>query len=217
MKTLVISDLHLTHHFDQKKFQFLKELLSDVDRVVLNGDFWDAYISTFEQFVTSEWTQLFPILKSKETYYIFGNHDKEIASDSRRELFSNYSGKSVTLPAGNKKHYFTHGDGIAQATDSLFPFLTKIKPIVDAYSIFKHVGVKTLGRYFYLREVFDNAKMKKWRKHNLPSDTILFCGHTHLSEANITEGFYNSGFIEHGHADYILIENDLATLHFQNY
>jgi predicted phosphodiesterase len=217
MRTLVISDLHLTHHFDQRKFQLLKELLSNVDRVVLNGDFWDSYISTFEQFITSEWTQLFSILKSKETYYIFGNHDKEAASDSRRELFSNYSGKSFTLPASDKKHYFTHGDSITHATDSIFPFLTKIKAIVDAYSVFKLVGVKTLGRYFYLREVFDNAKMKKWRKDNLASDTVLFCGHTHLSEANVAEGFYNSGFIEHGHADYILIENDLATLYFQNY
>lgn len=217
MKTLVISDTHLTHKFDAPKFNFLSSILADVDRVVLNGDFWDGYISTFDQFINSEWQKLFEILATKETHYLYGNHDKEIYSDERRSQFSKTSSLVLELTAGEKVFYFTHGDSITHATDSLFPFLTKIKVVVDAYSIFKEVGVRTMGRYFYLREVFDNARMKKWRKMNLPENTLLFTGHTHLSEANMNAGFYNTGFIEHGHADFITIENDIATLHFQKY
>ena len=43
MKTLIISDTHLYHVFDKRKFFLLKKLFSSVDQVILNGDFWDGY------------------------------------------------------------------------------------------------------------------------------------------------------------------------------
>ena len=39
MKILVISDLHLTTRFDQKKCEFLEKLISRADKVIINGDF----------------------------------------------------------------------------------------------------------------------------------------------------------------------------------
>ncbi len=42
MRILVISDTHLTHKFDQRKFEYLLSIISQADKVIINGDFWDS-------------------------------------------------------------------------------------------------------------------------------------------------------------------------------
>ncbi|MBI3955332.1 metallophosphoesterase, partial [Candidatus Gottesmanbacteria bacterium] len=76
MHTIIISDLHLTRRFEKRKFNFLKKIIERSDQVVINGDLWDYYFSSFSQFVRSPWRQLFPLLKEKKTVYLYGNHDR---------------------------------------------------------------------------------------------------------------------------------------------
>jgi predicted MPP superfamily phosphohydrolase len=88
MQTLIFSDTHLTKGFNRKKYEFLREIIEPVDRVIINGDFWDGYLTSFDKFVNSEWQKLFPLLKEKQTIYLYGNHDKTKWCDSRVNLFS---------------------------------------------------------------------------------------------------------------------------------
>ncbi len=87
MKTIVLSDTHLYEEFDEKKFNFLKRIISKVDRVIINGDFWDSYICSFSDFINSPWKKLFPLLKTKKTVYIYGNHDKKSLTDKKNITF----------------------------------------------------------------------------------------------------------------------------------
>src|SRR3990167_5228492 len=87
MKVLVFSDSHLDHNFEPKKLSYLKKLVRSVDQVIINGDFWEGYSITFDQFLSSKWNELFPLLKAKKAVYIFGNHDKKVLADKRMRLF----------------------------------------------------------------------------------------------------------------------------------
>lgn len=68
MRVLVFSDTHLTKAFDDKKCEFLKKIISDSDQVIINGDFWDGYIISFDEFLKPEWACLFPPLKAKKNF-----------------------------------------------------------------------------------------------------------------------------------------------------
>ncbi|KKP50689.1 MAG: hypothetical protein UR42_C0024G0015, partial [Candidatus Roizmanbacteria bacterium GW2011_GWA2_33_33] len=50
MNILVFSDTHLYLPFDGKKFNFLKKIISDSDQVIINGDFFDDYMISFDEF-----------------------------------------------------------------------------------------------------------------------------------------------------------------------
>jgi len=62
MNILVFSDTHLYLPFDQKKFNFLKKIISESGQVIINGDFFDGYMNKFDEFCKSSWNKLFPLL-----------------------------------------------------------------------------------------------------------------------------------------------------------
>jgi len=88
-KILIFSDTHISRRFSQKKFELLENIISDVDQVIINGDLWDDTKTTFDDFVNSPWSKLFPLLKNKNAIYIHGNHDMQHKSDNRVKLFCN--------------------------------------------------------------------------------------------------------------------------------
>jgi hypothetical protein len=59
MQTLIFSDTLLHQKFDQKKYNFLLKIIKAADQVIINGDFWDSDLSSFDKFVKSRWKQLF--------------------------------------------------------------------------------------------------------------------------------------------------------------
>ena len=119
---LVFSDTHLYLPFDQKKFNFLKKIISESDRVIINGDFFDGYMIKFSKFIDSPWNQLFPLLKNKKTVYIFGNHDKKEFSDKRLSLFSDSQVSNYQLPTTHYNLIFTHGDDTRPTPDTVLNF-----------------------------------------------------------------------------------------------
>lgn len=68
-RVLVISDLHLSHRVQKRKLAFLKKLVSEYDQVIINGDFWDNWFTTFDKFINSKWQELFPLLKENNCIY----------------------------------------------------------------------------------------------------------------------------------------------------
>ena len=207
MKTIIFSDTHLTKKFDERLYKFLKSIISSADRVIINGDFWDYYFTTFNIFINSKWNQLFPLLEARNTTYIYGNHDKATWCHNMASCFSKKQCRKIKLKAGKKKIIITHGDifspGIEEYIES--PLIQEF--VNEKLTSFEELGKKFMGEFYRLGAI-SNIRMKKFCKISLESDEILVCGHSHVPEFNISEKFINIGANLHGFGNFLLIEND---------
>lgn len=206
MKYLIFSDSHL-HSFDEKKYLLLKEAIEQSDRVIINGDFWDGYLTSFETFINSQWQLLFPFLKSRQTVYIYGNHDKKRQSDERVQLFSTEQTQRYKLPVNSHTLVLEHGDRLAPMWD--VTYLTGTGPYWQTRLTEKlqHAVVGLLrDRVLHAASGPLNRKIKKKLKEELAKDEIYVCGHTHLAEFSLHEQFINTGFIKYGFAQYLMID-----------
>ena len=217
MTTIIISDTHLTARFNHKKYRYLQKIFSQADRVILNGDFWDGYATSFEKFVNSPWKNLFPILKRKKTIYIYGNHDTEKMSDQRRSLFSDRQLERLEIVFGNKKLILEHGNKISPAFNDRIPKFLVLKIFVHIWQLFNFLAFKILGKNYYYFNKRRNIKMKKWMHDNLSKNSYLFCGHSHVAEMNLALRYANTGFIRYGYGHYIKIQNKKISLVSERY
>ena len=219
MKTLIFSDSHLTEVFEQEKYVFLKNIISGVDRVIINGDFWDGYTTTFSEFITSPWSKLFPLLKKKETVYLFGNHDRREFNDHRVSLFSVKQENSFKYKIKDKEIILEHGHRLFPSPDLLLRYnvsvpmmrsISRKKDRVEKYLI-KKTGISL---HSYLGHL-PNGRIKKKIKHELLPNQIFVCGHTHLPEYDLNNNFINTGFIQHGVGHYVIADEKNLTLYQQ--
>lgn len=81
MRTLIFSDTHLGKKFSKRECNYLIDLFSKFDQIMINGDFWDEKKISFDAFMTSPSGLLFPTLKAKKAIYIHGNHDPADKTD----------------------------------------------------------------------------------------------------------------------------------------
>ncbi|MBI4226199.1 metallophosphoesterase family protein, partial [Candidatus Roizmanbacteria bacterium] len=134
MKILIFSDSHLTENFEEKKFNFLKKIIQQSDSVIINGDFWDGYRTTFDRFISSDWNKLFPLLKSKKTVYIHGNHDRETYIDQNASLFSDLQTHTYRLQLNGKVFIIEHGHRFYPLFDEILPrILNKVSTIIVGF------------------------------------------------------------------------------------
>jgi predicted phosphodiesterase len=218
MKTLVFSDTHLTHTFDPRLLKFLEKIISPVDAVIINGDFWDSYLTNFDRFTASKWNDtLFPLLKSKNTIYLYGNHDDISRSDSRVSLFSNEIKAVHSINSGDTIFHIEHGHVQAPSFDAQFPFLKKSILVNKLNYLKNYIGIKYFGKKLFLDEVMANKKLKQWKNKNLDENTYFVTGHSHLYEIDESAKFANSGFIQHSRASYLTIEDGKIELHKSRY
>jgi predicted phosphodiesterase len=209
MKILIFSDSHLTHKFDKELFDYISKIIKDVDQVIINGDFWDGYLTTFDKFVNSEWQQLFPVLKEKNTVYIFGNHDKKEFSDDRVNLFSNNQSNYYEFKSENKKFYIAHGHLMSQSYDSFFlfknHFITRILYVIYMFfvkfRIFSFIHKKMLLK----RNKKTLSMLRKFSNKNIFKKDVYIFGHSHLSFIN--KKLVSLGSLQNKEKNYCLIEN----------
>lgn len=206
MEYLVISDLHLTE-FNKAKFDYLSGLFSRYENIILNGDLWTNYYKDFDYFVKSDWSKLFPILKSKNTIYIEGNHDLFKTSDERINLFSNDHKKELIVEIDNEKYIIRHGHTYFKRTKTDLEKklwrklgLYKLRIFVEKL-IAKHFG-RDLYQAFCSK---DNQKIKDAKRNSEEKDLWLLTGHTHVSEFNFKEKFVNTGFTNYGLATFAVL------------
>jgi predicted phosphodiesterase len=209
MKILVFSDTHLSK-FDSKKYRLLKQIIHDSDRVIINGDFIDDWLISGKEFLESRWKSLFPLLLTKQTIYIRGNHEETIT----HEVASHFSIKfcdSHEEYIKEKKFLFEHGDNIIKKNQFLFPKVNN-KIIIH---------FRFLLRFFYFLENSFNTLMPqlskrffKGKKQNnilknyyTDKEFFLITGDTHNAELDLEKNFANTGEIMNGYASYILITN----------
>lgn len=203
MKVIVFSDTHLTDIYNHKIYEKLQKIISDADKVIINGDFWEGMKISFDYFLQTEWNKLFPLLKEKKTVYITGNHDYEI--DSRTNLFSEECVDKKNMKIGDCDYHFEHGDKIVEISK-------KSKLLNTILCIFDTYGRKILGLGFYNVGFFLNIKMILWKKKNLDKKTYLICGHSHFRALHKKIKYANSGYTKGEQVQYLEITNNEITL-----
>lgn len=200
MTVLVISDTHLGKTFNPKKYDYLYDLFSKYSLIVLNGDFWDYYSFSFEDFLNSKWSDLFEIMKDK-TIYIYGNHDKKEYADERVSLFSKEQHEEYCLPIGNKTFIFTHGhkiDGFKQNEKAWFVTLDRLLKLNDIGLVLDYLSI-----YFAKNR---DANFKGFAK-NLSDNEVLVVGHKHIPLVNLKEKYVLGGSVLFGRAYYLVISD----------
>ncbi len=216
MKYLVFSDSHLTDRFEPNKCKALLKAIDAADRVIINGDFWDGYLVSFNTFVTSQWsTKLFPLLKKKQAVYIFGNHDTQKMADNRTRLFSNIQTNQYKLTSGGKTFIFEHGHRIAPMADETLNVkqgvVIKIAQRVEKYA------VAIIGpRVFFILYAYLIKQYKK-SASQLNSDEVLVVGHTNTPEIDLDHKYINTGYCNIGLCHYVLIDNGTLSAAVKKY
>ncbi len=214
MKILIISDIHITK-FELKKLKLLQEIIEKHDKVIINGDLWDSWHITAEEFINSKYKKLFPLLLEKETVYIFGNHDPESTITSRQiSKFAVEYGNSYEFKLGETLYHLEHGHLYLNKyynyslPNKFYEKLVglEIPLIYTLAEEFTRIGYK-----IYPKLQLNSKMMIKWNefvKHNKPKNKFYIIGHTHKAEVDKKNKFANSGAIYYGHASYLTLEED---------
>lgn len=222
MKTIIVSDIHLTAKFDKNKFDFLKKLFQSCDKLIINGDFWSCYSSTFDEFINPDWKQLFPIMLAKNTSYLYGNHDKKEFMDQRVNLFSIDQNATLEFAQGKNNYHVEHGHLFfhhKSISNHRFMELNRNLKIDEIIRrpldnlLLKKIGVERLSKLFR----FTNKKIKDNGSKIFQNKIILVTGHTHLAESDLNLGYVNTGFIDHKMAWYLEISDDKYELKYTKY
>lgn len=211
MNILVFSDTHLSLPFEEKKFNFLKSIIKNADRVIINGDFWEGYFISFKHFMDSPWKHLFPLLKQKQAIYIFGNHDRKKFSDHDIKQFSVKHTDRYDLVVGNNTFIFEHGNRLLPLeninTNEIMAgapgFITSFMEHIEKFI------VRTTGSKYQAGLKHLNSKIKTLIKSELKKGEYYVCGHTHCAEVDHKNKFINTGMIKHGLGQYLLIKNGI--------
>lgn len=219
MKTLIFSDTHLTHKFNKKQYLQLKKMIEKAHFVIINGDFWDESKTSFDKFVKSEWNNaLFALLKSKNTVYIYGNHDPRESCDSRVNLFSVRQEFFYKIKIRDITLHITHGHlcvsplNFVHSLADRFWLFGRLCGIILALVI-RFTGLKVTNIIY--RKM--NDEMILWGKKSLKDNEILVCGHSHLAEFKIKNKFINTGFNHLGYSQYLFIDDEQMELIRERY
>jgi predicted phosphodiesterase len=216
MKYTIFSDTHLSKYFDEKKYNFLKKIISNSETIIINGDFWEAYNFKFDEFILSSWKKLFKDLKNKKTIYLFGNHDKKIYANNKLSEFSVRQFQNIKIISGSKTFYIEHGDKITPLWDKFFRRMPKFINIflnnLEKMIVFLF-GINVL-KILYKRF---NEDMKNKKSRILKDNEYLVCGHTHFMEIDKKNHYINGGFIKHGIGQYLTITDGKVELHNEKY
>ncbi len=213
-KTVIISDTHLTGKFQPDKFRQLQNIFERSDQVIINGDFWDAYMLSARDFVFSEWRKLFPTLKDRTAIYLVGNHDRRAWSELVAEQFADKFEERFSLQVGDLELVVEHGHRIIPGhNDKWFGGIIPRHPLFGAVAWYREeIGTKVSGEAFFQRFAKYNRRMKEWTQHRLLPHQVLVTGHTHLAEFSPDAQYINVGCVKGGYGHYLEIEGDQLAL-----
>ncbi len=205
-KILIFSDTHLTTKLDRKKFLFLRDLILFSDRVIINGDFWDDWFCSFEDFIKSPWKALFPLLLDKNTVYLTGNHDP-MKGKSAVGIFCVQQASDFTLTLGGETYYFEHGFNLAHKSLLFegYNFILNLKsPLVFRLVNLLREVIFAIYPGFFTKSPY--AKKKSMGESKTNGRGWLVTGHTHFAEIAPEIKYANSGAILHKRASYLELD-----------
>lgn len=220
MKTLIFSDLHASDQPNPQQLALLQQVISAADSVIINGDFWDHYVTTFDRFLHSDWQQLFPLLKQRNTIYLMGNHDPRESMDERWQRFADRLEYAYELRRGKTVFKIEHGHQHAYAFDLYFPNLTRrLKGIYPFFDRVEQGGHWLTPVYrAYLRKAHDDQELRQYaHAHRRPNQWHIF-SHTHKQRKDDLERYLNPGQFRCGIGNWLTISDTGAIrLHTKAY
>ncbi|PIW37443.1 MAG: hypothetical protein COW24_00110 [Candidatus Kerfeldbacteria bacterium CG15_BIG_FIL_POST_REV_8_21_14_020_45_12] len=220
-KVLIISDLHLTQHFDQKKYDLLYKLVSECDQLVINGDLWTYYSCVVDSFLGSRWAELFPLFREKNCLYILGNHDRARWTGNKLNSLCLWKGNKAVLRFNKVTLKIEHGHKISKLDSThneAFVWADRFFKVDIVGDYLQKALIDLLGVEYYCGLGKKLNKIQKRRVGgNSEGKEYLVVGHTHSPEIDHEVGYINSGFIHYGYASYITVQNSHVTLHKTSY
>jgi predicted phosphodiesterase len=209
MNTLVISDTHLGK-YDKEKESFLKKLIEKYERIIINGDFWDNWGGSFEELVNSDYKELLSLLKSKETIYIYGNHDYRAESQKHLgEIFSDKQGINFDINIGGKDFHFEHGHRFFHEQKKVR--FRNYYYLIDKVPLLGPLVYKLMNFSYNLfpAKVTKNkmaTRRNDYVKSIKPREINYVMSHTHIPEVDERNKFFNTGCIMGKFFSYLLID-----------
>ena len=208
---LVISDTHLSAHFDPVLAQLLTRVINDADQVVLNGDVWDMYLTKFDSFVSSKWSILFQLLLEKRAIYLPGNHDPVEKMNDSWHLFAEVLTDTWTVHAGEQTIHITHGHRHSRSFEARHPQIAKYTnkgyPLVDYVEDRRPWWGEPILRYMQQESIDRRDELQAFARRQRSPGTAYIFGHAHLPLADEANHCYIPGACKHGTARWITVNN----------
>lgn len=216
-RLIIISDCHLDEKFNRDVYKKLQKIIDRADILVINGDFWADSFVTFDKFVKSRWSSLFPSLQKKNTYYVFGNHDMPVLSDKRIYEFCGWAGFRLKITAGNIKLHVEHGHLLSKYIVRNLLMTFERYPRALKYASMPYGIVELIARYFAKKTNSDmlkhlNFEFKGSRYAVSTPEEYFVMGHTHVPEFDVNKKYINTGRTHDGHFDYVEVYRNVITV-----
>lgn len=217
MQRLIISDTHLTAKFNPRLYRFLTKIIEPVDQVIINGDFWDGYFIDFNQFINSQWQQLFGLLKTKHTIYLAGNHDPLNLLSQQANLFSDQQLEQYSFHTPAGKFLVKHGHQLFPNeidANSLVLRHRALRLFLKAFRYYENFQTRAIGySLFDIARIWINRHYLKLAKAQLAGQAdYIILGHSHLPRKKNHQQFFNSGTFISGRYGYLLIDDQQVSL-----
>ncbi|MEX1061682.1 MAG: metallophosphoesterase [Patescibacteria group bacterium] len=211
MRTVFLSDTHLSAVVEPARLRYLASLTSRADKLFILGDLWDKDLCTFDEFINSNWQVLFPIWLDREAEYLYGNHDPRNSCDERVAYFSTKQYESLDGEVDGLKLHLEHGHRIVRTHNPLLDWIARFRLGTEpvGYHFLRWVApraLKTLGEWA-VKFRDGGGTQKLTSQASQYGDRISICGHTHAAVMDLKNRYANCGFIDFGWGQYILIEN----------
>lgn len=236
MKIAVLSDLHIKYSDGSKKFiftdleflEYLKELLTRVDYIILDGDvleLWKPLGLTFnsqrleyEKILEAYPNTLGFIFNDSRVKLIYGNHDDSIPKlgNYYRELRKFKYDWYFFCNQGEIKIWHGHLDFWNAKLPKVGFFFTWISGIVERILFRKENHYLGFAKFFK-KPFFKNSTQIKDFKESIDSNddlVVMINGHTHHSEIirfeynNKERLFINCGYFNGVNKDLIILDTD---------
>lgn len=197
---VIFSDTHLgpyKERRDRPRLNYLLSLIDSADRVIINGDFWDGWWTSFADFSNSGWSQLFRPLRGKNAVYIRGNHDPDVPKYPK--LFWDTTIKNAfTFQRNGSVYTILHGDSLD--TWRHMDRLMERRIVQALYPIGRWLQEHTLTSRFS-KKIYEtyrawNTEQKNQLMRHYGPHVWKITGHTHLAELDPSMRYINAGVVD---------------------
>ena len=213
---LIFSETHLTHLPDERKLQFFLRIVGQANEVIINGDFWDYYLTSPTLFISSlAWQPLSILLKQKSAVYLYGKHDSETMCDGIENTFSSQLLHAYQLRQSGLTFHIEQGNTIAPDLDEIHTHAPNFIKVIG--SLLDNFFTLIFKKHFLKRHKKINTLMIKRQLVHLSRSTLLICGHSRYAELSPCENHASSGSIRSGIGSYLTINNGKVSLFQETY
>lgn len=221
MKALVFSDTHFGTVFEEKRFNFLKQLIVQADKIIINGDFWDSYLCSVDVFLASDWRKLLQLLAKKDTWFTIGNHDRNITAIAETIGAEKRVKEKIELQIGKQSYHIMHGHQLSPEFEERHPQITKIGsryyPSIFDWEESSGLMGKLSRLYFARKRAGIWQDFQSFGPAAKRTEQWLILGHSHLDRENIQKRIASLGAVRLGWASYAWLTKNGSEIHLEKY